>query len=275
MKEEKDLKKEETKKSNNNNKTKNANLKTDTSKKKGGTTTKKSNTTKTTSKKTSEKTTTAKNVSKAENTEKSTVKKATSKRTNTKKKEDETVDIAFIENDEKVDVKLDTEEAVETNNEKLLIDQKELEEKQMKAIREALKKNKKEKQNQANRQSKYKRILKNILIAIVETLYFLILIVGKAMIPTIEYITALKIFTIIEMIASVIIFEVSYKKDSEELFWHGIEMMIIAGATLIYLHYFSMQSDFLNTIVALIIGIISIYYLIKTIIIAVRKNKKK
>ncbi len=199
-------------------------------------------------------------------------KKTTEKKPSSKKKLDDTVDVAFIENE---DDEAETQKTAELKNENLLIDQKELEEKQLDAIKDVIKKNKKEKKNQVKKQTKYKKILKNILIALIETLYFLILIVGKAFTPTIEFITCLKIFTIVEMISAVIIFEVSYKKDKEELFLHGIEMMFIAGSTLVYLHSFSMQSSKINIVGVAIIGIINSYYLIKSIIIATKKDKKK
>lgn len=272
MKEEKDLKKEETKQSNSKSKTKNTSKVNSKGKGEGKSTVNTKNNTKKTE--TAKK---AKTVSKSKDSNGATTtkKSTTSKRTNTKKKEDKTIDIAFIENDEKADVVVSSEEAVEINNEKMLIDQKALEKEQLDVIKEAIKKSKKEKKSKVNKQVKYKKILKNILIGIVETLYFLILIVTKEIVPTIEYITALKILTIVEMIASIIIFEVSYKKDSEELFLHGVEMMVVAGATLVYLHFFSMQSNILNIIGAVIAGIIIIYYLIKSIIIAVIKNKNK
>lgn len=223
-----------------------------------------------------------KTTSKSKNPSKTNAKKTTTKVESKNKKKEETIDIAFIDSDDEdtldmeiedlPDTEVDSEETIEISNEKLLIDQKALEEKQLSAIKDVIKKNKKEKKSKAKKQDKYKKILKNILIAMVEILYFLILIVGKAAVPTIEYVIALQIFTIAEMIISIIIFELSYKKDKDELFLHGVEMMIIASATLVYLHFFSMQSNILNIIGAIIIGLIAIYYLIKSFIIALKKK---
>ena len=76
------------------------------------------------------------------------------------------------------------------------------------------------------------------------------------------------------ILATICIFEYAYKKESGKYTIKGIELMIVAIATLSMLHIYQIYNNkFVNieTIVALLF---SVYYVVKTIVIYI-KNKKE
>lgn len=273
MEKEKDTKVEE--KSKKSNKTK----KKDTTEPKK-TTVKKSTTTKATAtKSTTAKTTSKKNVS---SSSKKVVAKSVpvQKKTVTKKKEIKEQEelIAQVESvSEQAQVYEDLlEHNLLDENEEVseeLIDPKVFKDNELETIKKELKNGKKSNKTNVKKQEKYKEIFKNSLIFIFIELYFLILLISKSTINTIEYITDLKIFVLIELVVSIILFEISYKKENSKIAWHGIEMVLLGGTTILILNLYSRQSSILNTVFAIVAGAFILYYIIKMFVIALKKQK--
>ena len=98
------------------------------------------------------------------------------------------------------------------------------------------------------------------------TVYLGSLNLGIANIPTENYLTDLKVFSIILLALTIILFEMGYKKDKSVYWLHGIEILIVAIFTtyLIYLYYLFYNSNILESI---IFSVIAIYYITKILII--------
>lgn len=107
----------------------------------------------------------------------------------------------------------------------------------------------------------------NAAIAIIAFIYLGALNLGMINIPTENYLMDLKVFSMLLLIGSIILFEVAYKKDKGEIFLHGIEAMVAAIFTE-YLIY--MYSIFYNTFGSIVLsfGILClIYYAVKVLIL--------
>lgn len=177
-------------------------------------------------------------------------------------------DIANKNNELKIkEAQLEKEEKdEENNNSEIEINQEQLEE-----INEEIVNSKVSKRRKNDK--KYKKVMKNLIISFVIIIYFGLLILGNKNIPAIEFIRDLKTFSIAEAIITIIIFEVAYKKDNDELALHGIEMLAIASITVVLLNLYSNESSITNIFMAISIGVATIYYLIKSLIVAIRKKK--
>ncbi len=120
----------------------------------------------------------------------------------------------------------------------------------------------------------YTKIFENIICAIVILIYFILINIGYKSIKPEIFIIDLKVFSMSLILATICIFEYAYKKESGKYTIKGIELMIVAIATLSMLHIYQIYNNkFVNieTIVALLF---SVYYVVKTIVIYI-KNKKE
>ena len=197
------------------------------------------------------------------------VKSSTSKKSNTKKESDKKQEAKNL--DEKNDEMDELITQIST-----VIDEVQIEEKLEESDKES---DKKELVNpeviKKNELDTIKEALKNNLIGIVVIIYFLALIIGKESINTIEYITDLKVFIILETIISIVIIEKAYKKDTFSIAINGIEMLVLGGSTVLILDLFNKQNDKLNLVFAILVGIFTFYYLLKMLVLAIKKDKKK
>lgn len=144
---------------------------------------------------------------------------------------------------------------------------------QLETIKKEIKNNKQRSAKQ--RDKKNKEILKNIIIGAVAVAFFGLLCLGEQNIPTIQFIKDLRTFTIAEMIATIVIFEIAYKKDSDTIALHGIEMLSISSMTLLVLGLYGRGSDKTGLLIAISVTIITLYYLIKSLVIGLKKTKNK
>ena len=121
----------------------------------------------------------------------------------------------------------------------------------------------------------HKKILENVIFAIVYVIYFYVIYLGAQNIETSIYLTDLKVFSFGLLITAIIVFEYSYKKDNGTTIIHGIEILITAIITL-FLNY--MTSIFVNRAYILIITCISViyifYFIIKSLIIVYKMKKQ-
>ena len=78
----------------------------------------------------------------------------------------------------------------------------------------------------------YKRIVKDLLIAVIIVLYFLLIMVGYNNIKMEIFIVDMKVFSISAVFTAIAIFEYAYKRDSGRFAIYGIEILIVAILTL-------------------------------------------
>jgi len=119
-----------------------------------------------------------------------------------------------------------------------------------------------------------KRVFNNILIAIFVMLYFYFINLASINIEPEKLETDLKVFSIITIFLTIIIFEIAYKKDSGKITIYGIESLLISLSTLFLAYFFTIYSKTFNLMVFWISLIFAIYYVLKSIIIYIRMKKQ-
>ena len=212
---------------------------------------------------------------KTETTDKKTSKASVEKNSNGRKKN-------TIKNEKK-----DSEGKIEENKEKKAVkkEQEKLkndEEDNLTEVKEEVVKleeikstlNKKNKISKEKLEEIYGVVFKNIAIAAVVIIYFIFLNLGQMNIKPDIYQTDLKVFSITSLLISIVLFEKAYKKDSGEIAIYGIEMLILAIVTLSLIYINLMFSSRYVFIVNSISCIFAIYYLIKSVIVYIKKRKK-
>ena len=118
-----------------------------------------------------------------------------------------------------------------------------------------------------------KEVFINITIAIGMILYFVFLIIGSVGTTKNIRIVDFNIFSIILLATSIILFEISYRKQKGKLAIHGIETLLVAILTL-FLPYIIFELDPIYE-KHYMIGIaicISLYYVIKSIYISIKSK---
>lgn len=119
-----------------------------------------------------------------------------------------------------------------------------------------------------------KRIFKNIMIAIVVVTYLIFINLGYYNIEPAKFLVDLQVFSIITIGITIIIFEIAYKKDSDELAIYGIESLILSICTLLTIFIGAKYRDKFSYIMNAIAILFAIYYVAKSIIIYVKMSKK-
>lgn len=163
------------------------------------------------------------------------------------------------ENKEKYLIK---EEALEINTEKL------------EQIKNEIKKTKKNRKDKVKNSILRKSLVRNLIIAILITIYFIFIDLGINSIPVPVYILDLKTFSIFIAIIAIVIFEKAYKKDENYLAIHGIEMCIVGIETLFLLQLYSAGNEYFNYILLSITLGMLVYYIIKCFYIYIRYKVK-
>lgn len=120
----------------------------------------------------------------------------------------------------------------------------------------------------------YKKLFKNIMIAIVISIYFIFLNLGSVNIENAIFLTDIKVFSMIILGISIIIFEKAYRKDSGELTINAIETLVLASYTLSIIYVTNLFKFDFRYYVLTSSYIFSIYYVFKDIIIYTRENRK-
>lgn len=127
----------------------------------------------------------------------------------------------------------------------------------------------KEEKNKIN-----KKVFENILIAdiIMAFLYFISL--GSLNIESPIFIMDLKVFSIGLVIFSIILFEISYKKENGNLAIHAIETLILAIFTLFSIYIYTIYLKEFHMYVTIFSLLFAIYYVGKAIVIYQKMKKK-
>lgn len=119
-----------------------------------------------------------------------------------------------------------------------------------------------------------KKVFENMIIADILMAFFYLISLGSLNIETPIFMTDLKVFSIGLIILTIILFEISYKKENGNLCIHGIECMVIAIFMLFSTYLYTAYIKEFYMYVSIFAYISGIYYAIKSIIIY-RKMKKK
>src|SRR5574344_666501 len=123
-----------------------------------------------------------------------------------------------------------------------------------------------------NKKIKHK-VVPNIMIALVLTVFYIFIELGFKNIETINYIVDLKVFSGIFLVISIVLFEKAYKNEKVTTIFYAIEMLVLSifNFALIYIYY-ATHSNY-EMIVFGFTVFEAVYYIIKTIIMYI-KNKK-
>lgn len=165
------------------------------------------------------------------------------------------------------------EEIIEENskNKNALIN-KEINDEELEKIEEEIKGKKvltKEKKNKI-----YKKILKNLLLAIAIVIYFIFINLGFYNIDAITYLKDLEVFSIVMIAITLLMFERAYKHDSGELALYGIEILVVAVTTLLCIYMQLKLSGKYTVIINLIAILFALYYAVKSLVIYLKMKKK-
>lgn len=134
--------------------------------------------------------------------------------------------------------------------------------------------NEKRKMPKEVKESLRKEIFTNIIICTCLVAYFLFLFLGSVDKTKAVRVIDLKIFSIIYLAASIILFEMAYKKDNGKIAIHGIEILLVAIMTL-FLPYIIFELDSKYQKIYYFVGeYIAVYYVIKCICIAIIRKRK-
>lgn len=119
-----------------------------------------------------------------------------------------------------------------------------------------------------------KKVFENILIADVIMLFLYFISLGSINIETSVFITDLKVFSMVLIIFTIILFEYSYRKENANICIHGIECLVISIFMLFSIYLYTMYFRTFDLIIASASFLFAIYYVAKAIIIY-RKMQKQ
>lgn len=171
---------------------------------------------------------------------------------------------------------LNLESKKKNKEEKALLkeDDAEISREKLEKIKDEINKSKKESKDKVKNSDLRKKLVRNLAIAILITIYFLFIDLGINSIPITVYMLDLKTFAVFIAIISIVIFEKAFKKDANYIAIHGIEMVIVGIETLLLLQLYSAGNEYFNYILfGITLGMI-VYYLIKCLIIYIRHKVK-
>ena len=106
----------------------------------------------------------------------------------------------------------------------------------------------------------------NIAFGAVIIIYFFALNLGMSNIPTENYLTDLKVFSVFLLIITIFLFEKAYKKDISDCWLHGTEIMACTIFTTYLIHLYSKFYNTFGTIIFSASALCIIYYVIKILI---------
>ena len=118
------------------------------------------------------------------------------------------------------------------------------------------------------------KVFKNIILAILIMIYLLFINMGFINIAQDVLVTDLKVFSITLAVLAIVLFERAYKKDSGELAINGIEVLVLAIATLISIGVLTTATAKFQLVIAAVSFSYGAYYTGKAIFEYVREKKK-
>lgn len=127
----------------------------------------------------------------------------------------------------------------------------------------------KEEENKIN-----KKAFENILIADILMVFLYFISLGSLNIETSIFLTDLKVFSLGLIIFTIILFEISYKKENGNLAIHGIECLVLAIFMLFCTYLYTVYMKDFYIYVSIFSYIAAAYYVGKAVVIH-KKMKKK
>lgn len=118
------------------------------------------------------------------------------------------------------------------------------------------------------------KIFENMIIADILMAFFYLISLGSLNIETPIFMTDLKVFSIGLIVLTVILFEISYKKENGNLCIHGIECLVISIFMLFSTYLYTMYMREFYMYISIFAYIMAIYYSVKSIIIYTKMKKK-
>lgn len=120
----------------------------------------------------------------------------------------------------------------------------------------------------------HKKMFENILIADILMAFLYLVSLGALNIETSVFIKDLQVFSISFIIFTIILFEISYKKENGKLAINGVESFAFSVCILSSIYVYTMHMKDFDLYISLVAYTFSIYYIIKAIIIS-KKMKKQ
>lgn len=117
----------------------------------------------------------------------------------------------------------------------------------------------------------------NIIFGVVIIVYLFALNLGMSNIPTENYLMDLKVFSVFLLIVTIFLFEVAYKKDISDYWFHGVEIMVCMIFTTYLIHLYSKFYNTFGTIIFSVSVLWIVYYTIKFLVMrkVIIKNYNK
>lgn len=125
------------------------------------------------------------------------------------------------------------------------------------------------------RSPSYTKIFKNIIIAILMIVYMYLLIVGYDLIGFDSYFKVISILQYVLVGFGLILIEIGYQKNNLMVSSHGLEFVLLSIITLILVNLFSINYIHISKYEVGCIIVITVYFLIKSIIIRYIDYKKE
>lgn len=119
-----------------------------------------------------------------------------------------------------------------------------------------------------------KKIFENILIADVIMVFLYLISLGSLNIETPIFITDLKVFSVILIIITILLFEYSYRKENSNICVHGIECFVLSVFTLLSTYLYNIYFSEFYLIISIASFLFGIYYVGKSIILYIKMRKK-
>ena len=125
------------------------------------------------------------------------------------------------------------------------------------------------------RSPSYTKIFKNIIIGILMLAYMYLLIVGYEFIGFETYFKTITILQYVLVILGLVLIEISYQKTNLLLGSHGLELVLLSLITLILVNLFSKSYIYISKYEVGCIIVITVYFLIKSVLIRYIDYKKE
>lgn len=197
------------------------------------------------------------------------VKKNTKQEKNVKVEKTEKKDEAKEIKEEVIENKQEENTAKEKSENKLA---KKIQWISLKEIKKTMKEKQSLPKEESNKINRY--LFQNIMVAIAIIVYFIFLNLGKQNIQLNVYVIDLKVFGMCILLLAIMLLEKAYKDDSGRLAVFGIEMIVLSLTTISLIYVGLMLSSRYSVILTSISYIFAIYYLIKSVVIYLKKRKK-
>lgn len=120
----------------------------------------------------------------------------------------------------------------------------------------------------------HKKMFENILIADILMAFLYLVSLGSLNIETPVFLKDLKVFSLGFIIVTIILFEISYKKENGKLAINGLESFVFSICILFSTYIYTMYMKDFDLYISLVAYAFAIYYVAKSIIIS-KKMKKQ